>query len=238
MHNRTGKALSLTVAALASVGAAAADDTAPIGYASVAAAREALRTDRTAATRDQQGWTVVASRENGAAVEWFFTPETHAVYPAAIKRTVVEEDGVGMIEIAALCETAAQDACDQLIEDFRQTHKVTIQAPRAERVSLDINIAQNDHDRVRVNRLVAEDGKAAEIRMDGQLKAVFVPTLDEKGVVTVWAAMYEYDGRGFSLAAAPQLVTPGAGRADVELAAASGNRFAFSITQLPLPKQE
>jgi hypothetical protein len=239
LHSRPNNALLLAAAALAYASAAnaAAADATPIGYASVAAARAALTNDRTATRRDQQGWTVVASREHGAAVEWFFTPETHAVYPAVIKRTVVEEDGIGMIEIAALCETP-QPACDQLIEDFRQTHKVAIKAPRVERVSLDINIAQNDHDRVRVNRLVAEEGKAAEIRMDGLLKAVFVPTLDEKGAVTVWAAMYEFDGRDFTLAAEPQLVTPGAGTSEVELAAASGNRFAFSITQLPLPTQE
>jgi len=78
----------------------------------------------------------------------------------------------------------------------------------------------------------------AAIRMDGQLKAVFVPTLDEKGALTLWAAMYEFDGRDFALVAAPQLVTPGAGTAEVELAAASGNRFAFSVTPLPLPKQD
>jgi len=238
LHSRSNNALLLGAAALAFASAAGAEDTAPIGYASVGAARAALSADRTATTRDQQGWTVVASRENGAAVEWFFTPETHAVYPAVIKRTVVEEDGVGMIEIAALCETASQEICDQLIEDFRQTHKVAIKAPHAERVALDVGIALNDHDRVRVNRLVAEEGKAAEIRMDGLLKAVFVPTLDEKGAITVWAAMYEYNGRDFSLAAEPRLVTPGAGTAAVELAAPSGNRFAFSITQLPLPKQD
>ena len=146
---------------------------------------------------------MVASREHGAAVEWFFTPETHAVYPAVIKRTVAEQDGTGMIEIAALCETASQEACDQLIDDFRQTHKVTIEAPHTERVSLDIGIALNDHDRVRVSRLVAEAGKAAEIRMDGLLKAVFVPTLDAQGAVTLWAAMYEFDGRDFALVAEP-----------------------------------
>jgi hypothetical protein len=238
LHSRSNNKLLIVAAALAFASAAGADDTAPIGYPSVAAAREALRADRTATTRDQQGWTVVASRENNAAVEWFFTPETHAVYPAVIKRTVIEEDGLGMIEIAALCETTSQETCDQLIEDFRQTHKVTIKAPHAERVALDVGIALNDHDRVRVNRLVAEEGKAAEIRMDGLLKAVFVPTLDEKGAITLWAAMYEFDGLDFALVAEPQLVTPGAGTAEVELAAASGNRFAFSITRLPLPKQD
>jgi hypothetical protein len=240
LDSRSNIALLLAAAALAFASTACADDAAPIGYASVAAAREALRADRTATTRDQQGWTVVASRENGAAVEWFFTPETHAVYPAVIKRTVVEEDGLGMIGIAALCETASQATCDQLIEDFRQTHKVTIKAPHVERVALDVNIALNHHDRVRVNRLVAEEGKAAEIRMDGLLKAVFVPTLDEKGAVTLWAAMYEFDGRDFALVAEPQLMTPGAGAgaAEVELAGASGDRFAFSVTRLPLPKQD
>jgi len=230
-------ALPLAAAALAFASAASADDAAPIGYASVAAAREALLTDPAAAARDQQGWTVFASRENGAAVEWFFTPETYVAYPAVIKRTVVEESGVGMIDIAALCETP-QETCDRLIEDFRQTHKVVIDAPHVERLALDVGIALNDHDRVRVNRLVAEEGKAAEIRMDGLLKAVFVPTLGENGAVTLWAAMYEFDGRDFALVAEPQLVTPGAGTAKVQLAAASGNRFAFSITQLPLPKQE
>ena len=211
---------------------------APIGYASVAAAREALRTDPKATARSQEGWTVVASREHGAAVEWFFTPETHAVYPAVIKRTVAEQDGTGMIEIAALCETASQEACDQLIDDFRQTHKVTIKAPHTERVALDVGIALNDHDRVRVSRLVAEEGKAAEIRMDGLLKAVFVPTLDAQGAVTLWAAMYEFDGRDFALVAEPRLLTPGAGTAQIELNAVSGNRFGFSITRLPLPKQD
>ncbi|HVY64565.1 MAG TPA: hypothetical protein VHH11_07070 [Gammaproteobacteria bacterium] len=236
---RRNAALFSAAAALATGGAHAAqrDEPAPIPYASVAAAREALRTDPKATMRNQQGWTVVASRENGAAVEWFFTPEAHPVYPAVIKRTVVEHDGVGMIDMAALCETP-QDACDQLLEDFRQTHKPVIEAPRVERVALDVGITQNDHARVRVNRLVAEAGKAAEIRMDGLLKAVIVPTLDENGGVTLWTAMYEFDGREFALVAEPQLVTPGAGTAEVELAAASGNRFAFSITPLPLPRQE
>jgi hypothetical protein len=50
--------------------------------------------------------------------------------------------------------------------------------------------------------------------------------------------MYEFDGHDFALVAQPQVVTPAGGTAEVDLDAASGNRFAFSITQLPLPKQE
>ena len=106
-----------------------------------------------------------------------------------------------------------------------------------DRVTLDVGIAENDHDRVRVNRMIAENGMAAEIRMDGQLKAVIVPTVDDKGAVTLWAAMYEYDGRDFALVAEPQLVVPGEGRAEVELAGSSGNRFAFSIASSMVPKE-
>jgi hypothetical protein len=48
--------------------------------------------------------------------------------------------------------------------------------------------------------------------------------------------MYEFDGHDFALVAQPQVITPGGGKAEVDLHAASGNRFAFSITQLELPK--
>ena len=176
MHSFSFNALSLAAAALAGTVCAAED---PIGYSTVASVREALRKDPKSASTTQHGWTVVASREKGAAIEWFFTPEGHAVYPAVVKRKVVEHDGVGEIELAALCETG-QEPCDQLLEDFRQTHKVTIEAPHVERVTLDVGIAENEHDRVRVSRMVAENGMAAEIRMDGELKAVIVPTVDEK----------------------------------------------------------
>jgi hypothetical protein len=222
--------------ALASA-AARSEDGPPIGYATVAAVREALNGDPTATFRDQQGWTVVASREHGQAVEWFFTPEGHPAHPAVIKRTVVEQGGVGMIDMAALCQTP-QEACDRLLEDFKQTHKPEIKAVRSERIALDVGIAENDHDRVRVNRLVAEEGKAAEIRVDGGWKAVFVPTLDASGGVTLWTAMYEFDGRDFALIAQPQLVSAGVGTAEIKMAANSGNRFAFSITRLPLPPTE
>jgi hypothetical protein len=238
LNSRVSGALwSIAASAVFAATAVRAQEPAPLGYASVAAVREALQSDSTATFRDQQGWTVVASREHGQAVEWFFAPEGHPAYPAVIKRTVVEHDGIGLIDMTALCQTA-QEPCDRLLEDFKQTHKPTIQAVRVERIALDVGIAENDHDRVRVNRLVAEEGKAAEIRKDGLWKAVFVPTLDADGAVTLWTAMYEFDGQDFALIAQPQLVSPGAGTAEVELAAASGNRFAFSIRRLPLPARE
>jgi hypothetical protein len=211
----------------------AAEDS-PIDYANVAAVLKALRDQSSTSFRVQQGWTVVASSERGHAVQWFFTPEGHPAHPSVIKRTALDEDGVGVIEVAALCE-ASQDDCDRLLADFRQSQAV--EAPRVVRMSLDVGVALNERERVRVTRLVAEEGKAAEIRMDEAFKVVFVPTLDQNGAVTLWTAMYEFDGHDFVLVADPKLATLGAGTAELELDSMTGNRYAFSIASLPLARE-
>jgi hypothetical protein len=82
---------------------AADDEPATIGYATVAATLEALRSEPTAQFHEQRGWTVVASRERATPVEWFFTPEGHAAHPAVVKRSAIERDGIGMIDLVALC---------------------------------------------------------------------------------------------------------------------------------------
>jgi hypothetical protein len=229
------RAIALAVAAATAVRAYAADDT-PIDYVDVAAVLKALREDRNASFRVQQGWVVVASSERGHAVQWFFTPEGHPAHPSVIKRVALEDGGVGVIDVAALCQ-APQEDCDRLLEDFRQTQAA--EAPRIVRVSLDVGVALNERERVRVTRLVAEEGKAAEIRMDDAFKVVFVPTLDEGGGVTLWTAMYEFDGNDFVLVADPKLATLAAstGTAEIELDSTTGNRYAFSIASLPLARE-
>src|SRR5262245_38767965 len=130
----------MLAAAFTSHAALAQDESAPIGQATVAGVLESLRADSTAQFREQRGWTVVASRERGEPVEWFFTPEGHAAHPAVVKRTALERDGVGMIDLAALCQ-AEQAACDQLLDDFRQQQQLAQAAARPERVTLDVTIA-------------------------------------------------------------------------------------------------
>jgi hypothetical protein len=100
----------------------------------------------------------------------------------------------------------------------------------AEQVTLDVGLAVNSHERVRVRRMVAEAGKAAEIRMDDVMKLVIVPTLDEDRRVMLWAAMYEYAGGEYVLVAQPTLASPAEGTARMELASTSGDMFGFSIT--------
>jgi hypothetical protein len=224
--------LILVAGAVSAPAAFAADDEpAELGYASVAATLEALRSEPSAQFREQRGWTVVASRERATAVEWFFTPEGHAAHPAVVKRTAIERDGVGMIDLVALCH-AEQSACDGLLDDFRQQHAREQEAARPELVQLDVRIALDDRERLRVQRLLAEEGMAAEIRFTDVLKMVVVPTLDDAGGVLLWTAVYEFDGDDYVLLGEPQLQRPGTGTASLEMRSSSGSRFGFSMASL------
>jgi len=217
--------------------ALAADEPAPIPYANVAAALDALRSDPNAEFREQSGWTVVASREAGQAVEWFFTPEGHEAHPAVVKRTALEQDGVGMIDLAALCQVE-QDACDRLLDEFRQRQELQNAAARPERVMLDVAIALDDRERVRVEHMVAQEGLAAEIRFTDVLKVVVVPTLDDAGNVLLWTAVYEFDGNDYVLLAEPQFASPGSGTARLELPSTAGSRFGFTLASLVAQTRE
>ena len=148
-----------------------------------------------------------------------------------IKRTVIELNGTGYIDLAALCHVE-QSVCDRLLVDFNQVHEPSAPTLLVEQVTLDVGIALNSHERVRVSRMVAEEGKAAEIRMDDVMKLVIVPTLDDDGGVMLWAAMYEYAGGEYVLVSEPTFATPGDGTARIEVASNSGNTFGFSITPL------
>ena len=164
-------------------------------------------------------------------MQWFFTPEGHPAHPSVIKRTALERSGIGFIEVAALCHVD-QAECDRLLDDFRQTHLEAERPVLAEEVLLDVGIALNHHERVRVSRMLAEEGKAAEIRMDDLLKIVIVPTLDEARRVLLWAAVYEHDGTDFVLASEPALARTSEGAAAIRVASAAGDTFDFSITTL------
>ena len=206
-------------------------DRADIPQANVAAVLESLRADPSAQFREQRGWTVVASSERGEPVEWFFTPEGHPAHPAVVKRTAVERDGVGMIDLAALCQVD-QAVCDRLLDDFRQQQELAQAAARPERVTIDVAIALDDHERLRVERLLAEEGMAAEIRFTDVLKIVIVPTLGDDGRVLLWTAVYEFDGADYVPLGEPQLASPGNGTATLEMASTSGSRFGFSLASL------
>jgi hypothetical protein len=222
---------TIAIALCALSGQAAFAQDADIPQTNVAAVLESLRADASAQFGEQRGWTIVASSEGGLPVQWFFTPEGHPAHPAVVKRTALERDGVGMIDLAALCQ-AEQGACDQLLVDFRQQQEAAQAAARPERVTLDVTIALDDHERLRVERLLAEEGMAAEIRFTDVLKVVIVPTLGDDGRVLLWTAVYEFDGADYVPLGEPQLASPGSGTATLEMASTSGSRFGFSLASL------
>jgi hypothetical protein len=207
---------------------AAADESDVIGYPSIGAALAALHADPRATFETQQGWTVVANREGANPVQWFFTPEGHAAHPSVVKRTALEERGTGYIELATLCGAPTAE-CARLLDGFRQVAEDAARAAQPQRVTLDVGIALNHHERVHISRMPAEEGKAAEIRMDDVLKVVIVPTLDERQKLTLWTAVYEFADGDYRLLGAPTLATPRNGIADIEIASGTGITFRFAI---------
>ena len=89
-----------------------------IGYPSVEAALAGLRADPGASFRTDRGWTIVEVKTQRELSVWSFTPEGHPAHPAAVKRTLVEQNGKVMLHLTALCEASKQE-CVRLIEQFQ-----------------------------------------------------------------------------------------------------------------------
>jgi hypothetical protein len=229
-------ALGAGILAAAVASAAGADEADVIGYPGIDEALAALKADPHASFEMQHGWTVVANREGANPVQWFFTPEGHPAHPSVVKRTALEQRGTGYIELATLCG-APEAECARLLDDFRQIAENEARAAQPQQVMLDVGISLDNHDRVRVERMVAEEGKAAEIRMDNVLKVVIVPTLDERRDVTLWTAVYEFAGGDYRLLGQPVFARPRDGVADVEIESGSGTRFRFAIAPMPAARE-
>lgn len=88
-----------------------------IGFPSVAAALEALRARSDVKIRQESGWTIITEGEG--LVLWSFTPPGHPAYPAAVKRTVIQErDGAVSLSMKVLCQSS-KVACDKLVKEFQ-----------------------------------------------------------------------------------------------------------------------
>jgi hypothetical protein len=88
----------------------------------VTRALDALRSDPKATFRVDDGWTIVTTQVGADTILWSFTPTSHPAYPAAVRRTVREENGVVHIDMEVLCEST-QAHCDALALEFRQLNE-------------------------------------------------------------------------------------------------------------------
>jgi hypothetical protein len=83
-----------------------------IGYPTVRAALEALRTKPGVKFRTENGWLIAQDDEGFAA--YMFVPMGHPAYPTVIKRSVFNRDGKAYIGTNALCE-ASKTVCDTFL---------------------------------------------------------------------------------------------------------------------------
>lgn len=88
-----------------------------IDYPSAEAALASLKARGDVTLSVEGGWTIADDKANHTL--WSFTQPGHPAHPAAVRRTVVIENGQPSIRMNALC-TAKQEDCDAMLEGFRR----------------------------------------------------------------------------------------------------------------------
>jgi hypothetical protein len=87
-----------------------------IGYPSVEAALAALHARHDVSFSIENGWTIAT--DTATRTIWSFAPNGSPAYPTAVKRQVVEREGVVSINMDVLCG-ASKTACDDVVRTFR-----------------------------------------------------------------------------------------------------------------------
>ena len=113
---------ALLVLALSTAHASEAPESEGIGYPTVAAALEGLKSRPDVTVRDNAGWTIIGVETPQERSIWSFTPPGHPAHPAAVKRTIYEESGAVMMKTSALCQ-AEKAACDELMAQFAELQR-------------------------------------------------------------------------------------------------------------------
>ena len=80
-----------------------------------------LRQNPDVQVQQQEGWTLAIDETHQRI--WLFTPPTHAAHPAALKRELVEQDGVLVVRTGILCG-ASKVVCDGLMQETGRVDEV------------------------------------------------------------------------------------------------------------------
>jgi hypothetical protein len=78
---------------------------------------ESLKSNPDATFRNTNGWTIINIDNDEEKSIYSFTPESHAAYPAIVKREIIEKEGAIHIEMTAKCG-ATKAICDELVQQF------------------------------------------------------------------------------------------------------------------------
>lgn len=110
--------------------ASAQDD--DIGYPDVSTALAAVIGTPGVVALDQAGWSMARVEEGeGRVTIWSFAKFSHPAYPTAVRRTIVDRDGMFDMQTRIRCEGPAP-ACDDVRREFAEL-EARVRARMAER---------------------------------------------------------------------------------------------------------
>jgi transcriptional regulator with XRE-family HTH domain len=98
----------------------------------------------------------------------------------------------------------------------------------AGQLMLDVGMTLNDQ-KLPVRQLITDEGKDAEVRVDGQIRLVIQPSITGDGKISLATEVYEFDGTKFSLVSKPRLITPDNKDAELRLSTSKGGSIQISI---------
>lgn len=120
MPSLARSSLALLLVAATGLPALAAQTSASgIGYASVAAARQAVLNRPSVSNREERrGWLVVTDQPGDDFTTWAFAPKSDPAYPTVVRRDIVFKNGNPTLVTRVHCESR-QRACDALYARLR-----------------------------------------------------------------------------------------------------------------------
>lgn len=97
----------------------------PVGYPTVAAALDALRSKQGVTIMTRDGWTI--ADDSAERTIWSFTPAGNPAHPSAVKRQVEDRNGTASLSMSVQCE-ASKSACDDLVRSFQALNEQMVQS--------------------------------------------------------------------------------------------------------------
>ena len=99
----------------------------------------------------------------------------------------------------------------------------------AEPIMLDVGVSL-DSEETRLSRLLVDTGRDAEIRIDGVVRIVIVPTIRDDGSILLTTSIFEYADGGQRLLSEPRVATADGMEAEIRLGSDAGHFYRFLIT--------
>jgi transcriptional regulator with XRE-family HTH domain len=98
----------------------------------------------------------------------------------------------------------------------------------AGQLMLDVGLTLNGQ-ALPVRQVITDDGKDAEVRIDGQVRLVVQPSVNAEGMIVLATQIYEFNGSTFALVSKPKLIVQDNKDAELRLDTGKGLRVQVVI---------